>query len=92
MNQHHHRDERNTGPSPQSFFKSRTFLVMLGFLAIAVLLLWKEHQAHILGVGLILLLFACPLMHLFMHHGHGNHAEHDHTNNQNTRDDKTLDN
>jgi hypothetical protein len=21
-------------------------------------------------------LLACPLMHLFMHHGHGRHAEH----------------
>jgi hypothetical protein len=25
-----------------------------------------------------LFLLACPLMHLFMHHGHGNHDRHPH--------------
>jgi hypothetical protein len=30
-----------------------------------------------LGVLPFLLLLACPLMHLFMHHGHGGHGRHD---------------
>jgi Protein of unknown function (DUF2933) len=40
------------------------------FLAIALFFLWTEHRAHFLGVLPFLLLLACPLMHLFMHHGH----------------------
>ena len=42
----------------------------LGFLAIALFFLWTEHRAHLLGALPYLLVFACPLMHLF-HHGHG---------------------
>jgi hypothetical protein len=30
--------------------------------------------AHTLGALPYLLLAACPLMHVFMHHGHGGHA------------------
>lgn len=44
--------------------------VLYGFLAIGGLLLLTEHRAHALGVLPYLLLLACPLMHLFMHHGH----------------------
>ena len=52
--------------------------VFYGFLAIAIFLLFTEHRAHVLGVLPYLFLLACPLMHLFMHHGHGSHASHDH--------------
>ena len=37
-----------------------------------------EHKAHLEGVLYYLpylLLLACPLMHLFMHHDHGGHGE-----------------
>ena len=50
--------------------------MFLGFAAIALVLLWKEHSAHILGVVPYLFLFACPLMHIFMHGGHGHHHAH----------------
>ena len=33
--------------------------------------LWTEHQAHVLGALPYLILLLCPLMHFFMHHGHG---------------------
>jgi hypothetical protein len=33
--------------------------------------LLTEHRAHVFGVLPYLLIAACPLMHLFMHHGHG---------------------
>jgi hypothetical protein len=42
------------------------------FLAIGAFFLWEEHRAHLLGALPYLLLLACPLMHLFMHRGHGN--------------------
>ena len=62
--------------SPQgSFWTSRTFFVTLAFLAIAVFLLLSEHKAHFLGaLPLLLLVVACPLLHMFMHGGHGNHT------------------
>jgi len=46
---------------------------LVAFLAIAAFYLFAEHRAHLLGALPFLLLFACPLMHLFMHHGHGAH-------------------
>jgi hypothetical protein len=47
------------------------------FLAIAVFFLWQEHRAHILGFLPYALLLACPLIHLFMHHGHGHDGKGD---------------
>lgn len=52
--------------------------VFYGFLAIALVLLFTEHRAHVLGVLPYLFLLACPLMHLFMHHNHGGHGQHSH--------------
>ena len=44
-----------------------TLVVVLGFF------LFTEHRAHLFGALPFLLLLLCPLMHLFMHHGHGGH-------------------
>lgn len=45
------------------------------FLFVAVALvgyyLIAQHRAHVLAVLPFLLLAACPLLHLFMHRGHG---------------------
>jgi len=35
------------------------------------LLLLTDHRQHVLDFLPFLILLACPLMHLFMHHGHG---------------------
>jgi len=54
--------------------------VFIGFLLVAGYFLIMEHRAHLAGwlssYGIWLLLLACPLMHLFMHggHGHGGHG------------------
>lgn len=58
-----------------SFWKSRTGIVFLAFLAIIAFLLAYEHRVHVFtGTGLLLLIILiCPAMHLFMHHGHGGH-------------------
>jgi hypothetical protein len=50
-------------------------IALLILLAIAGFLLFTEHRAHVLGVGLFLLLLACPLLHVFMHGGHGGHGD-----------------
>jgi len=53
---------------------SRT--VFIAFAAIALGLIVYEHSVHVLGILPWLLILACPLMHLFMHHGHGSHSGH----------------
>lgn len=50
------------------------WLALVGFLAIAGFLMLTEHRAHVFGVVPYLLLLACPLLHFFMHRGHGGHA------------------
>lgn len=72
MTHDHSHHTRHDGPQG-SFWTSRVFLVFLGFAAIAVVLLWEEHKAHILGFIPYLFILACPLMHIFMHGGHGGH-------------------
>ncbi len=58
----------------QSWWRSPTGIVTLGFLGVAGFFLLTEHTAHVFGVLPWLLIAACPLMHLFMHHGHGQGA------------------
>jgi len=53
------------------------YWVLIGFLAVAGFFLVTEHTAHVFGVLPLILLLACPLMHLFLHHGHGNHRDRD---------------
>ena len=36
-----------------------------------------EHTAHVFGALPYVLLLACPLMHVYMHGGHGDHGSHD---------------
>ena len=61
---------------------SRGQWVFYGFLAFAGLLLFTEHRAHVLGILPFLILLACPLMHMFMHHGHGDHGTHHHDSSE----------
>lgn len=39
--------------------------------------LWLAHQDHVLALLPYAFLAACPLMHMFMHRGHG-HGSHGH--------------
>ena len=60
-------------------WRKRANWVLLGFLAIAAYFLITEHRAHLAGLLYFLpylFLLACPLMHLFMHHGHDGHGGH----------------
>ena len=46
--------------------------IAAGMLAvILVFYLLREHWSHVVGMWPYLLLLLCPLMHLFMHRGHG---------------------
>ncbi len=55
------------------FWRSRYGIGLLVFGAIAAYFLLTEHLAHVVGALPLLILLACPLMHVFMHHGHGGH-------------------
>lgn len=49
------------------------FIVVIGFYLIT------EHRAHLFNILPLLLLLACPLMHIFMHGKHGMHkGDHHH--------------
>jgi hypothetical protein len=69
--QHDHDEHR-----PGGFWGSRDSIGLLVLGGIAAYFLLTEHLAHVIGVLPYLLLLACPLMHLFMHHGHGHHGSH----------------
>ena len=49
-------------------------VVLALFGAIAAFLLLAEHRAHVVPHLPWLLLAACPLMHVFMHHGKHGHG------------------
>lgn len=75
-----HRDHRSPGQGPDhrpaiGFWKSKAGLVTVGFLLIGLFFLWSEHRAHLWGILPYLLILACPLMHIFMHRGHGHHGD-----------------
>lgn len=55
-------------------WRTRGGVVLCGFSIVAGFYLLTEHTAHVLGVLPFLLLAACPLMHMFMHHGHHGHG------------------
>lgn len=72
---HEHEDQ---GTPVQAAVPSRRrwWIGFAAFAVLAVVLLWEEHQAHLLGALPWLILLACPLLHVFMHggHGHGGHG------------------
>lgn len=70
-------------PSPPlpSFWHSPAGLTLVIAVTTGGFYLLAEHRAHLLGALPYLLLAACPLMHVFMHRGHGGsghgHGGHD---------------
>lgn len=59
-------------------YRHRAAIAAAVFVGAAAYLLWSEHRPHVLGVLPYLLLLACPLMHVFMHGGHGHDHGHRH--------------
>ena len=51
----------------------RIYLACIAGATILAVLIYAGHWPHILQAFPLLLVAACPLMHLFMHHGHGGH-------------------
>jgi hypothetical protein len=58
------------------FWRSRAGLACLVFIGVAAFYLLTEHTAHVFGYLPYVLILLCPLMHIFMHGGHGGGDEH----------------
>ena len=67
---------RRRSPHSGNLWTSRAGRVLIGFAAVAALLLAYEHRVHLFtGNGLLVVLLAlCIGMHFFMHGGHGGHG------------------
>jgi hypothetical protein len=66
-------NDQQTKPSQNK----KNNLVMWIFLGFVSYLLITEHWAHIVPYLPWLILLACPLLHVFMHGGHGHGSEHE---------------
>ena len=63
-------------PSRQDVISRRMKQAFVLFAIIGSFFIVAEHRAHLIPYLPWLLLAACPLMHVFMHHGHGGHQHH----------------
>lgn len=72
---HAHHQHASEGNAP-AFWRSRYGIGLFVFGAVAAYFLITEHRAHLFGALPFLLLLACPLVHMFMHRGHGGHSGH----------------
>lgn len=59
------------------WWRSRSKIALLGFAVVAGFFLFSGHRAHVVGWLPWLFLLACPLLHVFMHRGHGGGHRHD---------------
>jgi hypothetical protein len=70
MDQQH---EDNQSHEDEDKVLQKSKYVKIGFILIIAYFLWMEHRAHVIEFLPFILLAACPLMHIFMHGGHGHH-------------------
>lgn len=78
--------EHESHSEPDGFWRSRYAIGYLVIGAVAAYFLLTEHLAHVIGALPFLLLLACPLMHVFMHHGHGEHSHREDDESSSTQD------
>ena len=84
--QHSSQHASGTTPAPAAW-KGAAIMVAV----IAAFYLLREHWGHALGIAPYLILLACPLMHLFMHGGHGNGHRHGHPHGDSGNDGRERD-
>lgn len=66
--------EGNTESPRGRGFRLPFWLGLVALLAILGFFFWQEHRVHVFDATIVLLLLACPLLHVFMHRGHGGHG------------------
>jgi len=59
----------------------RGFMLMTAVAVASAGLFWllREHWRHTFGIAPYLLFLACPILHFFMHRGHGHGHPSDHS-------------
>jgi hypothetical protein len=69
----------NENTEKKGFLQALTWpqATLIVFLSVAGFFLLTEHRAHVLGYLPFLIFLLCPLMHIFMHKGHGKHGNSD---------------
>jgi hypothetical protein len=67
---------RDSGHRSPNWSGINQWLLWIG-LAAAVVWLFYRHNEHLLNLAPLLLVLACPLMHLFGHGGHRHGSQHD---------------
>ncbi len=65
---------QETQPPPAAWYRTRGGQTLLVLLGVAGIYFLTEHWAHAVPYLPWLILLACPLMHVFMHRGHGGHG------------------
>ncbi|MBC7702198.1 DUF2933 domain-containing protein [Aquabacterium sp.] len=75
---HSHEHTSSVERGDTSFIKSPVGIAVAMLGLIAAFYFLREHWQHVAGNWPYLLLLACPVMHLFMHHGHGHDAHQHH--------------
>lgn len=60
----------------QNFWLSPNGLAAIGLIGGVLYFLLTEHRAHFIYALPYLIFLACPLMHVFMHRGHGGQHGH----------------
>lgn len=74
-----------------SFWFSPKGLAVLGMIGAASYFLLMEHREHVVQWLPFLILLLCPLMHLFMHHGHSHrHHQKKRTHNSTSKDNESY--
>jgi hypothetical protein len=63
----------SNGPIP-AFWRSPAAFGLAVAMVVGGFYLVTEHRAHLFGALPYLFVLACPLMHFFMHRGHGQHG------------------
>ena len=71
-----HQDHVPHQSAVKDWVKSWIGIVSCVALAVLAVLILRDHATHLLSAVPYLLLLACPLMHIFMHGGHGHHHAH----------------
>ena len=66
---HEHSSPRGSDHGPRS--NSLVNWMIVGLVLVAAYFVIGEHWVHIAPFFPFLIFLSCPLMHLFMHHGHG---------------------
>ena len=72
---HSHHQQKEEHKERRNWWVTPTGIACMFFLAAGAYFLFTEHRAHVVPYLPWLLILACPLMHIFMHGGHGGHSK-----------------